>query len=80
MKNSSLLGPFVGYEEKEVLWIMSLDLILNITETKHSRLFRPNVSDKEKSCYNVCTWGQYYKTFYGRNVQILLISLSICPW
>ncbi len=25
-------------------------------------------------------WGLYYKTFYGRNLKIFLISLSVCPW
>ncbi len=25
-------------------------------------------------------WGQCYKTFSVRNLQIFIISLSICPW
>jgi hypothetical protein len=24
--------------------------------------------------------GLYYKTFYGRNLQIFAISYSVCPW
>ncbi len=26
------------------------------------------------------TWGLYYKTFYGGNLQIFVISQSVCPW
>jgi len=26
------------------------------------------------------TRGLYYKTYYGRNLQIFMISLSVCPW
>jgi hypothetical protein len=25
-------------------------------------------------------WGMYYKTFYRRNLQIFVISWSVCPW
>jgi hypothetical protein len=25
-------------------------------------------------------WGLYYKTFYGHNLQIFVISWSVCPW
>ncbi len=25
-------------------------------------------------------WGLYYKTYYGRNLRIFVISLSVCPW
>jgi hypothetical protein len=24
--------------------------------------------------------GQSYKTFYGRNLRIFVISYSVCPW
>jgi S-adenosylhomocysteine hydrolase len=25
-------------------------------------------------------WGQSYKTFYGRNLPIFVMSWSVCPW
>ncbi len=25
-------------------------------------------------------WGLYYQTLYGRNLQIFVISQSVCPW
>jgi hypothetical protein len=28
----------------------------------------------------IMTKGLYYKTFYGRNLQIFVISSSVCPW
>jgi hypothetical protein len=28
----------------------------------------------------VTTWGQCYKTFYGRNLRIFVISWSVCSW
>jgi len=32
-------------------------------------------------CQNINdTWGLYYKTFYGRNLHIFVISQSVCPW
>jgi hypothetical protein len=29
--------------------------------------------------YQCATRGQCYKTFYGRNLRIFVISLSVCP-
>ncbi len=29
---------------------------------------------------NIQPWSMYYKTFYGRNLQIFVISQSVCPW
>jgi len=26
------------------------------------------------------SWGQCYKTFYGRNLRIFVTSKSVCPW
>ncbi len=31
-------------------------------------------SDKNQKFYNAETWAQCYKTFYDRNLQIILIS------
>jgi len=25
-------------------------------------------------------WAQCYKTFYGRNLRMFVISYSVCPW
>jgi hypothetical protein len=27
-----------------------------------------------------CPWGLYYKTYYGRNLWIFVISYSVCLW
>ncbi len=29
---------------------------------------------QSKSFYKILTWGLYYKTFYGHNLQIFVIS------
>jgi hypothetical protein len=34
----------------------------------------------EKKFYNIDTWCQCYKTYYDRNLQMLVTSLSVCPW
>ncbi len=31
-----------------------------------------------KMFYSIDSWGQSYKTFYGRNLRIFLISWSVC--
>jgi hypothetical protein len=35
---------------------------------------------KSNIVYSIDTRGLYYKTFYGRNLQIFVISYSVCPW
>ncbi len=30
--------------------------------------------------YEIDPWGQCYKAFYGRKLQIFVISLSVCSW
>ncbi len=38
-------------------------------------------SDKEKGNFaQLVTWVQFYKTFYGLNLRIFVISSSVCPW
>jgi hypothetical protein len=45
-----------------------------IASYKRSSLFGLSISIAEKEFYNIDTWGQSYKTLYGRNLQILIIS------
>jgi hypothetical protein len=33
----------------------------------------------KKFC-EIDSWGLYHKTYYGRNLRISVISLSVCPW
>jgi hypothetical protein len=37
-------------------------------------------SNKGKKFDNIDTWCQHYKTFYIRDLQMFLISWSVCPW
>jgi hypothetical protein len=30
--------------------------------------------------YNIGPWPLYYKTFYGRNLRMFVISYGVCPW
>ncbi len=32
------------------------------------------------SFYEIDRRGMYYKTFYNHNLQIFVISYSVCPW
>ncbi len=51
-----------------------LELVLNIRlAEKRNDLFHRNASVEEKK-YSIDTWGLYYKTFYGCNLRILVIS------
>ncbi len=35
----------------------------------------------QKNCfYNINSWGLYYKSFYGRNLRIFVISWNVCAW
>jgi len=34
----------------------------------------------ETTLFTLGCRGQYYKTFYGRNLRISVISWSVCPW
>jgi hypothetical protein len=46
---------------------------------KHSSLFVLNAMEAKKN-FDIDTWGQSYKTFYGHNLRIFIMSLSVCPW
>ncbi len=45
-----------------------------IARYKHSSLFGLVFCNEEKKFYNIDAKGQYYKTFFGRNLQIFVIS------
>ncbi len=44
----------------------------------------PSVTDVAESVGKIAesfsTKAEYYKTFYGRNLQMVVISWSVCPW
>ncbi len=46
---------------------------------KDSSIFCLLVIDEEKMCYGIDTWAQCYKTFYGRNLQMFVMGLSVRP-
>ncbi len=35
---------------------------------------------RRKKFYEIDTWGQYYKSYNGRNLRIFVISQIVCPW
>jgi hypothetical protein len=41
---------------------------------KHSSLLQKLVNHGHKKFYNIVTWGQCYKTFYSRKLQIFVAS------
>ncbi len=45
----------------------------------NSSLLQKSVNYGNKKFYNTSTMGQCYKTFYGRNLRIFIISQSVCP-
>ncbi len=47
---------------------------------KHSSLLRIFVNYGHKMFRNIGPRAQCYKTFYGCNLRIFLISHSVCPW
>jgi hypothetical protein len=47
---------------------------------KHSSLFRSEPHRAKQSVDKRVSRGQCYKTFYGRKLQIFVISWSVCPW
>ncbi len=70
-----------------VFHLMSRLLVLQainkiLAKEKHSSLFDSNIG--EEFFYNIDTWVQNYKTFYGHNVKIFVLSLlsikyCVCP-
>ncbi len=38
------------------------------------------VNYDRKEFYDTGPWCQCYNTFYGRNLRMLVISYSVCPW
>ncbi len=50
-----------------------------IAGNKHSSLLRKLLNYVHKKFYNIGPWIQFYKTFYRRNLQMFVISWSVCP-
>ncbi len=94
MLHSSLLSPFLNYEEKWSVVSIAPGLIrLEILDypgkqfrDKHSSLFRSARSWRRKTFYKIDTWGQCYKTFYHSNLlpfhgnTTILCYKAILPW
>ncbi len=55
------------------------DKLEKLSRDKHSSLFTEFVNNGCKKLCNNGPWSKGYKTFYGRNSQIYVISLSVCP-
>ncbi len=51
-----------------------LDLAEKSAVDKRTSLFWININDEEKKLNDNDTGGQCYKTFYGPNLQIFIIS------
>ncbi len=45
-----------------------------LAKDKHSSLFQTFVKYGRKKFYKIGPWGLYYKTFYGGNLRIFVIS------
>jgi hypothetical protein len=57
-----------------------LDLLeTNVLGTNTLAYFDVASEQKIMFCY-IGPWASYYKTFYGLNLQVLVISYSACPW
>ncbi len=58
----------------------TLDYAGRPSKDKHGSLLGQFVKYVCKKFSNIGSWGLYYKTFYGRNLQIFVMSYSVCPW
>jgi hypothetical protein len=47
---------------------------------RRSSLLQTAINYEHKKFYNSNTRAQCYKTFYGRNLLIFVISYSVCSW
>ena len=54
--------------------LLSLPSPEKISTDKRSSLFCCSVSDEERKISDKDTWDQFYKTFYGRKLQLFIIS------
>ncbi len=50
----------------------------SLARDKRSSLF--GLGQWRRQCYNFDSWGLCYKTFYGRNLWVFVITSSVCPW
>jgi hypothetical protein len=51
------------------------------TFSHHFKSWKYFLTEKNEEINNVVTvWGLYYKTYFGRNLRIFVISYSVCPW
>jgi hypothetical protein len=51
-----------------------------LARDKHSSLFQKFVTYGRKKISKIGTKAQCYRTFFVRNLQIFVISSSVCPW
>jgi hypothetical protein len=51
-----------------------------LARDKHFGLLRKYVNYGSKRFHSTGPRAQCYKTFYGRNLRIFVISYSVCPW
>jgi hypothetical protein len=47
---------------------------------KKANLLRKLVNYDHKKFYRIGPCGQFYKTFFVRNLRIVILSEHVCPW
>ncbi len=59
------------------LWAtLSIQKIIWSLQSSHIGKKLPNLVTP----YDMDTMAQYYKTFYGLNLQMFIMSKNVCPW